>query len=184
MDEIALFINYDVQYVDMSELTRFTGVIGGTDIENKRISICKNLDPVEFPDMEGRNNFTIGHELGHIVLHSRNPNLVAYSLHDSALEYEANLFSSVLLMPKKLVLQAASTFLNGHNFELHCEIMMRNRKNHSRRLANCELREMVIEEESKKFISFIASKLKVSKQAAEIRLTNLGLDQFGLKLAA
>ena len=56
-----------------------------------------------------RDRFTIGHELGHYFLHSRQGErpLVAYRQGSGRLEWEANWFAAGLLMPKDEFLRAA-----------------------------------------------------------------------------
>lgn len=52
-------------------------------------------------DSSVRRRFTIAHELGHILLHSKlNPTELLNSSNSKRIEYEANLFASFLLMPE------------------------------------------------------------------------------------
>jgi hypothetical protein len=81
--------------------------------EERRVVIDERLDPVEHPEMEGRFNFTVAHEIGHIWL--RHPPIHGLRFGDSSqpqfissyqeLEWQADKFASYLLMPKSLVMQ-------------------------------------------------------------------------------
>ena len=60
--------------------------------------------------MNERTNFTIGHELGHYVLHSNEgaSPIVAYRAGTGPLEWEANWFSAALLLPQTTFQKIAS----------------------------------------------------------------------------
>ncbi len=106
---------------------------------------------------EHRRRFTIAHEIGHCLLHSKETPLfvdkgekVMYRNLDSASgehqkEREANAFAAALLMPKKLLLQEIHAFENN----------------------GLNLTEYLVE------------KFNVSERAMTIRLTNLGLIEHG-----
>ena len=93
------------------------GQLGRLDIQNRTITISYEL---QYQEHRGR--FTVGHELGHYYLHSdilrdyfvaygENDQSLSYQLSDTAntkrLEYQANVFSACLLMPKEYVLALA-----------------------------------------------------------------------------
>jgi len=102
-----------------------------------------------------RRRFTIAHELGHFILHSRSKSLfidknesIMYRNSESSTgeflkEREANAFAAALLMPIPLILEEAKA-LNGDDI-----------------------------------IEKLASKFNVSTQAMSFRLSNLGYD-FGM----
>lgn len=102
-----------------------------------------------------RSRFTIAHELGHFILHSKNKSLfidknrsIMYRNSESSTgeylkEREANAFAAALLMPIPLILKEAKD-LNGDDI-----------------------------------IEKLASKFNVSTQAMSFRLSNLGYD-FGM----
>lgn len=108
VEEIAEFLNIRIFYEDLDEdVSGFLAVECG----NATAVINKNQHP-------NRQRFTIAHEIGHFVLHAsseRDKNLfidkkytVHHRDHKSCLgtlkaEREANLFASVLLMPKDLI---------------------------------------------------------------------------------
>ncbi len=101
-----------------------------------------------------RVRFTIAHELGHFILHSKSSKLfvdkaekILYRNSNSSTgellqEREANAFAAILLMPQKLIIQ--------------------------------EVEKLVFKSETQ-FIKDLANKFKVSEQAMTIRLTNLGI---------
>jgi hypothetical protein len=99
-------------------------IFGAIWLETGEIVIDQRLDPEERPAMEGRYRFTLGHEGGgHWRLHgpliqanrsqeslfgaTRQPTVVCRSSQaKERVEFQADLYSSCLLMPRKLVLQA------------------------------------------------------------------------------
>jgi Zn-dependent peptidase ImmA (M78 family) len=119
--------------VEFDDLHRLLGVPRGSGMESDifgaiwletgEIVIDQSLDPEERPAMEGRYRFTLGHEGGgHWRLHgpliqanrsqeslfgdTRQPTVVCRSSQaKERVELQANLHSSCLLMPRKLVLQ-------------------------------------------------------------------------------
>jgi Zn-dependent peptidase ImmA (M78 family) len=119
--------------VEFDDLHRLLGVPRGSGMESDifgaiwletgEIVIDQSLDPEERPAMEGRYRFTLGHEGGgHWRLHGpliqanrsqeslfddpRQPTVVCRSSQaKERVELQANLHSSCLLMPRKLVLQ-------------------------------------------------------------------------------
>lgn len=108
---------------------------------------------------ENRKRFTIAHELGHFMLHSKEESLFVdkeerslYRNMDSSSgeiqkEREANSFAAALLMPKSLLKKE----INSCNLELIGSIT-----------------------------KYLATKFKVSEDAMTFRLTNLQLLDFGL----
>ena len=138
-----------VNEVDLEE-----GVSGLFVIKDKVAHIGYNKN-----HPENRRRFTIAHELGHYLLHSKETFLfvdkeekVLYRNMESSSgehqkEREANAFAAALLMPKDLLLEE----IKEYDFE-----------------------------SGKKLPDFLANKFNVSEQAMTIRLTNLGLIDFGL----
>ena len=92
--------DYQLIFTDMQE-----DCLGKCDFKNHIITINSNLS-------QHRQNFTIAHELGHILLHSRiiedlysieeresdKVTIINKSIH-ARMEYQANTFASFLLMP-------------------------------------------------------------------------------------
>lgn len=99
-----------------------------------------------------RRRFTIAHELAHFCLH-RNENEQLYAHRDTdmkvgSIEWEANLFASNILMPKKLVKQSIESLKESS-------------------LAQSIPREIVVRH--------IAENFLVSESAADVRLDQLGV---------
>lgn len=109
-------------------------------LANKTIYIRKSMPEV-------RKRFTIGHELGHGLMHRKNHKFKGlrfhgqYTTEEQKKEKEANLFASNLLIPKSLIIRV----LKRHPSELNEE-----------------------------FISDLAKRFNVSLQAMIIRLSVLG----------
>ena len=104
-----------MNFVDLNK--SFQGALGALDLKNKRIWIDESLnhtisDNSDFTT-EARCNYTIAHEGGHYVFHRpqyrKAENLALF--HDSsdprtkALETQANMFASYILMPKVLMIK-------------------------------------------------------------------------------
>jgi len=108
-------------------------IFGAIWFERGEIVIDESLDPEERPSIEGRYRFTLAHEGGgHWRLHrplvqansgqgslfgyARQPTVVCRSSQAmERLEFQANLYASCLLMPRKLVFQAwRDRFGNDH----------------------------------------------------------------------
>ncbi len=97
--DVASYLRYGIYYFEVNANTR--DISGAVDYENKKILVNPN-------DKRKRQNFTIGHEIGHIVLEHRQDNEnIKYDYRKSIYntsdkkEQEANRFSAMLLMPEK-----------------------------------------------------------------------------------
>ncbi len=110
-------------------------------------------------EIEPRRRFTIAHELGHFILHSKDTSLFIdkvskvmfrdsqSSTGEQLKEREANAFAAALLMPKDLIWEEASKLSEEHKEDI---------------------------------VSELCKKFNVSEQAMGIRLANLGMLEFGL----
>ncbi|MGI8898514.1 MAG: ImmA/IrrE family metallo-endopeptidase, partial [Pyrinomonadaceae bacterium] len=95
-------------------------VFGATWIERKQVIIDQSLDPTNHPERIGRYNFTVGHETGHWQLHrsyllknaeqgtlfeeEQRPTVVCRTSEaKEPIEWQADFFSSCLLMPKAML---------------------------------------------------------------------------------
>ena len=101
-----------------------------------------------------RQRFSIAHELGHLLLHKKNLFVDKVINRDSKsslaidkAEIEANAFAAELLMPRNFIMEEIQRKLAKRNFTLSKE----------------------------KLIETLARKFKVSTQAMEYRLNNLGI---------
>jgi hypothetical protein len=107
-------------------------VFGAIWLETGEIYIDESLDPEERPSIEGRYRFTLAHEGGghwrlhrplvqansdqRLLLDARRPTVICRSSQaNERVEFQANLYASCLLMPRKLVMQAwRERFGNDH----------------------------------------------------------------------
>lgn len=109
------YLEFTLEYDDLEEMLGIPDVLGATWAEGKRMVINNSL----LGGVEGRITFTCGHEIGHWILHqkyldeeftrfqrSRNKDL-AFVCRVSASklrgEWQADYFSSCLLMPREEV---------------------------------------------------------------------------------
>ncbi|MEK0315563.1 ImmA/IrrE family metallo-endopeptidase [Cohnella sp. 56] len=118
----------------------------------KRFEVSIPLD--EYPP---RKNFTLAHELGHVILHfqwadqnqweknCKEIEVLKRDLSPNRIEYEANYFSAFFLMPEKNVRADVSQYLSGSNMS------------------------------SNLLIEKLAERYNVSLKAMEIRLSQLGI---------
>lgn len=148
--------NYKLDFVELQE-----DCLGICDFNSKVITINSTL-------IEGRKNFTIAHELGHIVLHSsitqhlysiedreRVANMTIDKFMYDRMEYQANLFASFLLMPKpQFEYEVAMIFYKYR--------ITRGRLYYDNQPCNIKNYNLVIGELSKKF--------NVSKEAVVVRM--------------
>jgi hypothetical protein len=96
-------------------------VLGALWVESREVFIDQSLDPVASPEKEGRYRFTLGHEIGHWQLHrehllsdlqtpdffeqvTRVPTVICRaSQARRRVEWQADKFASCLLMPRSLL---------------------------------------------------------------------------------
>lgn len=139
--------NIELKAVDLED-----SVSGFFAIKNKVAHIGYNS---KHP--ENRLRFTIAHELGHFVLHSKQVPVfidkedVKYRNIESSTgefqkEREANAFAAALLMPNKLIKEEIQKYTPSSKQSI---------------------------------IEYLSNKFKVSEKSMEYRLTNLGLIDFG-----
>ena len=98
-------------------------ILGAIFFDQKRIVIDESLDPDTNPAKEGRYRYTAAHEVGHWQLHralfgkdsaqtsllepNAAPSVVCRSSQEKErIEFQADLYASCLLMPRKLVFAA------------------------------------------------------------------------------
>lgn len=140
-------------------------VLGALSFKSRHIYVHHEIDPDDYPWLEGRFNFTLGHEVGHWVLHrcyfeqaeqlsflddSGAPDIICRKSERTArIEWQANAFASRLLMPRSLTTASWAT-----------------------RAGRGGLMTSGVE---KRLIKSIARDFATSIQATEIRLRDLGL---------
>jgi Zn-dependent peptidase ImmA (M78 family) len=125
VDEIPeMVLKVRLEFDDLRKLLGRKDAIGATWFETSEIYIDQSLDPTDHPRKRGRYRFTVGHEIGHWVLHRRfvpdrasqldlfegrtpEPSILCReSSKREPAEWQADRFASFLLMPKHLVVEA------------------------------------------------------------------------------
>ena len=98
-------------------------VLGALWVDSREVFVDQSLDPEDRPWLEGRYRYTLGHEVGHWQLHrdqlgvsagqgslfsrESEPTIVCRkSQAKERIEWQADYFASVLLMPRALVMAA------------------------------------------------------------------------------
>jgi hypothetical protein len=106
LDSILNSLKLQLEFDDISARFGISQHLGCTIVETRQIFVDQSLDPVDHPEMEGRLNYTIAHEIAHWYLHRRivDPHLLSAD-DEPWLERQANWFASYLLMPRVLVLK-------------------------------------------------------------------------------
>lgn len=182
-DEILnVFLGVRLDFDDLPNLLGIgTDVFGATWIERGQVIIDENLDPTNHPEMIGRYNFTVGHETGHWQLHrpyllknaeqqalfeqEQNPTVVCRTSEaKDPIEWQADFFSSCLLMPKEM-LEAAWHVRFGSPISL---AVLRERQPY---VLGSDSDDLVIERSLKP----LARAFAVSPSAMRIRAENIGL---------
>lgn len=172
-----------VDYDDLPKRIGIPDVLGATWIREKHVIIDQTLDPTVFPSMEGRCNFTAAHEAGHWELHRHHflgdlgqralfdttsePSIVCRtSSRKEPMEWQADAFAGFLLMPKEMVYRAWES-LTGKTDPYIAEEEIANL---SAKWGLAEDKQPTVE-----ISRWMADEFKVSGQAMQIRLLNLGL---------
>jgi len=184
VDEILeTYLGFSLDFDDLNSCLGVPGadILGAMWVEQRQVIIDQSLDPDEHPEMEGRFHFTCGHEAGHWWEHEpyiispdsqatlfddnqQKPRVICRSSQaKERIEWQANYFSSCLLMPRQHVLDAWSArfgSLNPFDFTdaADGDCIHRN-KYHTPWTISKEFKPM----------------FRVSTQAMQIRLENLGL---------
>lgn len=157
-------------------------VLGAMWAAEQRVRIDSSLDPTEFPEKEGRYRFTVAHEVGHWQLHRHL--FLAHMAQDSLfgasepsvicraglpnkppIEWQADAFAALLLMPRHMVVRAWEELRGVSNpifIEENAPLTSAGRRRF--RLGPAEA-----------IVCELSSTFKVSPQAMKIRLRNIGL---------
>ncbi len=160
-----------------------TDVFGATWIERKQVIIDQSLDPTDHPERIGRYNFTVGHETGHWQLHRRyllknadqgtlfeqeqRPTVVCRTSEaKEPIEWQADFFSSCLLMPKAMLKESWQAQGNGLRPITLGELRSTSPFNTSVRNSD----DAIIED----FVKPLAKEFAMSPIAMRIRLETLG----------
>ncbi len=188
VDEIfEVYLQFDFSFADLSMKYGAHKVLAEIFIKNKKVVVDISLDPDTHPDMIGRYNFTLAHEIGHWVLHrhevfavTNEPDLFGETANpvicrdgsSEPRELQANAFAANLLMPKEWVMKEwLNISPDGSPLNIREEI--------DRKADHMYLRGKKYE-----LTSDVAKKMKpifkVSTQAMHRRLNELGLLDMGL----
>jgi Zn-dependent peptidase ImmA (M78 family) len=169
-------------------------------VDTREVFIDQSLDPEEYPRMEGRFRFSIGHEIGHWRLHrsyltsdpahlspldipSKLSVICRTSQAKERVEWQADYYASCLLMPRAMVLAAWQEYFNGRQISIVYELLKGTSvaaPPHRRgpRLIQNVMRNM-LEPEHHYLFNLVAKEFapvfQVSAQAMRIRLQKLGL---------
>ena len=168
-------------------------ILGAIWIDKEAVLIDQSLDPNRYPSMRGRYRFSVGHEIGHWRLHrayvakdanqaslfdaTSEPTVICRSSQaKEPIEWQADLYSSFVLMPRAMVFEEwAERFGSASNVIVteddrktfvesdHLSIARRRFSG----LSHAELDDYVV--------APFAENFQVSKQAMRIRLEKLGL---------
>jgi len=173
-----------LQFNDLNDGKKTKTVLGALNTETNEVIIDESLDPFEHPEKEGRCRFTLAHETGHYVLHRpqiivelEQPSLfgdapsvkliVCRTLsHKDPMEWQADQFAGYLLLPRDMVLKS----WQERRGDVQPYIAAGELSNLSARwrLAENETPTVAIARD-------MARQFKVSGQAMQIRLVELGL---------
>jgi hypothetical protein len=171
-------LDYQIVLEDTETLYGVPDVLGAIDLKQRQVIIDESLDPSTNPRKEGRYLFTLGHEIGHLEMHiwdfprmiarrivsgrSMPPIVCRQKSWKDLRERQAELFSSDLLMPVKLV-QTAWEEMTGsiRSYWATEEI--------------CYLLEQRFGYPVVKFSETLSRVFRTSGQAMQIRLIELGL---------
>lgn len=195
VDEITeLHLQLVLEYKDMKSLFPFADVHGAIWFEEGKIGIDSSLDPATNPSRRGRYHFTLAHEVGHWRLHrqhyitnpaerrlfddgSQKPDVVCRSSErKKPVEWQADAFAALLLMPRKLVFAAWPVHRGGDDRPVEIGELYSARSGplfyRGHVAATEEERDNAVKEE---FCSGLAEQFQVSAEAMRIRLEGLNL---------
>jgi hypothetical protein len=105
-------LKYDLKlrlgFIEIKNLIPYADSLGFLSVPQRAVFIDESLHPCEFPEMQGRQRFTIAHEIGHWCLHRHEIDVALGWRHrdfgrEIVREREANRFASALMMPRELV---------------------------------------------------------------------------------
>lgn len=180
---LSAHLGLSLDFDDLPQRLGVPDVLGATWIADKRVVVDLTLDPVENPKKEGRYRFTLSHEIGHWELHRHGfladaaqpslfgqkpaPSIVCRSSsRKEPMEWQADNFAGLLLMPKELVLAAWRAHFGG----LDPYIAKDEMASLSAKWGLGDDEQPVVEAAKE-----LARDFKVSGQAMQIRLIGLGL---------
>jgi len=189
-DILELHLKFSLDLEDLGKEHGLPGVDGFTSVATRKVFVHQRLDPVVHRKMEGRFNFTVAHEIGHIRLHEhwlRNDEFQRHATSPAVcnllggltpdeydrLETQANKFAGELLMPWRMVRQIAAAVLHHRIKPAVGGVMQmaQRSQSHSTEWTSDQLNHQLVEH----FISEMACVFKASVPAMQRQLESLGI---------
>lgn len=186
-DILNIYLHVTLDFDNLPKLLGVgTDVFGATWIERGQVFIDESLDPTNHPERIGRYNFTVGHETGHWQLHrpyllkntdqralfaqEQDPTVACRTSEaKDSTEWQADCFSSCLLMPKAMLKEYWRSIRNGLGRITLAEI--RDAMRYKTTGTNVKDSDDIVIE---RFVARLAKEFAVSPIAMRIRLENLG----------
>lgn len=185
-----------IESCDLKQAFPDSEVHGAIWFRQRKIAIDRSLDPHLAPANRFRYRFALAHELGHWQLHRRQylnypteqrlwerglvgPDIVCRSKHRvKPIEWQADQFASLLLIPRKMLLPTWTAFRAGDSSPVDVRDLLQPPPA-AQRLQRIEHR-FVNERQHERaamehFCRPLADRFGVSAQAMRIRLESLGL---------
>jgi hypothetical protein len=170
LDDILRFLGLQLEFDDICVGYGLSGHLGFTAAATRQIFIDQSLDPMEHPEMEGRLNFTIAHEIAHWRLHRHIPGYNLLPDHEKYWgERQADWFAAYLLMPPHLVLEKWEARVG------HAGALVITREQEAIGIENFGSRAAFLKALEDLHASALAPLFKVSREAMGKRLRELGL---------
>lgn len=178
-------LELDFGFEDLRRSQSAPDVLGAVWMHERKVRIDESLDPTMFAAKEGRYRFTVGHEVGHWQLHrhlflananqvsllgvSPEPSIVCRAgSRKPPIEWQADAFASYLLMPRAMVVRVwEEVFGSPSPYFAAREI--------ARLTARSCSSDTDVYRRATRVAREIAKVFKVSAQAMQIRLVELGL---------
>ena len=168
-------------------------ILGAIWIDKEAVLIDESLDPNRYPSMRGRYRFSVGHEIGHWRLHrayvandanqaslfdaTSEPTVICRSSQaKEPIEWQADLYSSCVLMPRAMVFEEwAERFGSASNVIMTEDVRRTYVESDHRSIARRRFSGLSHAELDDYVVAPFAENFQVSKQAMRIRLEKLGL---------
>jgi hypothetical protein len=180
---LEAYLGLSFDFEDLTATFGLPDVLGATWIQDRRVAVDQSLDPLEYPNKEGRYRFTVAHELGHWELHRhyflaaaaqrslfddepKPPIVCRTSFRKAPMEWQADNFAGYLLMPGDLVFKAWE--VRHGNREPY--IAKKEMADLSAKWGLAENQQPTVD-----IARTLAREFNVSGQAMQIRLIGLGL---------
>ncbi len=196
-DIVEIHLGLVFEILDLQQLFGTGDVHGALWVNEGRVAVDQSLDPGRYPRKLGRFRFTLGHETGHWRLHRPHylKNRAQQSLFDKQqerpayicrtaqrkrpVEWQADVFSANLLMPREMVIAA----WNAHRGSFEPIALTDLRRDEERILAEMLARKHVAPTDQADVDNMLlewcglplAEQFQMSGEAMRIRLEELGI---------